>query len=119
MVTKLPPAQREVVTLRYLRELSIKEVSDLTGKNRRCGAHPAASRPHVVKARARRERFALNDPSKSFEDALWDELAARWHVLYGSGRAQLNRAAWFVGGGVVSALGAAGRVLFVHRKRAA
>lgn len=32
MVTKLPPAQREVVTLRYLRELSIREVSEITGK---------------------------------------------------------------------------------------
>ena len=32
MVTKLPPAQQEVVTLRYLRELSIGEVADATGK---------------------------------------------------------------------------------------
>ena len=61
----------------------------------------------------------INDPSKSFEDALWDELAARWHVLYGSGRAHLHRAAWFVGGSVVSALGAAGVAYLVHRKRAA
>lgn len=61
----------------------------------------------------------MNDPSKTFEDALWDELAARWQVLYGTTRAHAHRAMWFVSGSVVSALGAAGVAYLVHRKRAA